>query len=521
MFRLTIFGFVAAGLSASFGAATAQDELTFVRKEMTFNAPLTSAGEALRILNPQTDTLIVRTRDDEANHAFQLISATDLVTTTPQISKTVAVPKNAIFYALGEMPEGETETLLIFTEKGISAYNPDRNIFETLIEAKSIFRQGTDLRFQRSGFAQDLNNDDRFDLLVQDFDGLKVLLQRADGSFTEPTLIPVEPELRLTGTFSNDNISDTAFSAPAARTPTFNIFPSYIADSNGDGKSDITFLVGRALKVFEQLSPDKFSTTPVIVALPFDVRGNTWRDEVLSTEQNTDQSNFSETTVYRVTDMDGDETLDVITVNNQASGLLDRTQVFNTYFGRLENGEITYADQPDQTFELDGIGGAGFRDVNDDGRKDVVITSTAISIGKIISFLVNRKITTRTKFYIDNGAGKFEENKGFQRSRTFKINLSSGQTSNPPFDYADFNGDGTIDLMEADSKGSMVFLLGGKKEDFSRKIGEITETFPNEGQLVVAEDINNDKKADIIVRYNQFGLDGDDTKTKLILYLSE
>lgn len=520
MSRFAVLGLVTISLCAGFSAA-ADDELSFIRKEMRFNAPLTSAGEALRIFDAQTDTLIVRTRDEDANHAFQLISNDDLASDSPQVTKTVAVPKNAIFYTLGEMPDGETEKLLIFTEKGISAYNPASNTFDILSEERSIFRQGTDLRFQRSGFAQDLNNDDRFDLLVQDFDGLKIMLQRADGSFTDPTLIPIEPELRLTGEFSNDNISDTAFSAPAARTPTFNIFPSYIADSNGDGKSDITFLVGRELKVFEQLSADQFSTTPITVQLPFDVRGNTWRDEVLSQEQNTDQSDFSETTVYRVTDMDGDETLDIITVNNQASGLLDRNQIFHTYFGRLENGELTYGTEPDQTFELDGVGGAGFRDVNDDGRKDVVITSTAISIGKLISLLINRKVTTRTRFHIDDGAGTFVENKDYRRSRTFKINLSNGQTSNPPFDYADFNGDDAVDLMEADSKGRMVFLAGGEGQDFTSRMGEITETFPNEGWLVTAEDINNDSKADIIVRYNQFGLDGDETPEKLVLYISQ
>lgn len=521
MLRCFRFGPIAVVLFVMPAISASADELSFVRKEIILQEPLTSAGETLRIFNPQSDTLIVRTRDEDARHAFHLFAADALAQTPPQATARVDVPKNAIFYALGEMPEGLAETLLIFTETGISAYHPPSNSFISLVETRSIFRQGTDLRFQRSGFAQDLNDDDRFDLLVQDFDGLKIFLQRADGTFSPPTLIPAEPELRLTGAFSNDNISDTAFSAPAARTPTFNIFPSYIADSNGDGKSDITFLIGRDLHVFSQDSTGQFSTRPVISPLPFDVRGNTWRDEILSAEQNTDQSNFSETTVYRVLDMNGDGLLDIITVNNKASGLLDRDQDFSIYFGSIENNQLSYQAQTNQTLNLGGIGGAGFRDVNNDGRKDFVSTSVSISVGKIISFLVNRKITSTTRIYLDDGTGHFEESRAFRRSRTFKIDLSRGQASNPPFDYADFNGDGALDLMATNSKGQMEFLAGGANESFEREIGQIDDFFPEDGSTVATEDINGDGKADITIRYNQFGLDGEGTERKLVLYLSQ
>lgn len=510
-------------LSAA-GFALAQDNetgLSFARKAISFDHPLAGAGEALRVFGTDTDALIVRTRNNEANHYIHLFSAQSLLSDQPEPTQTVSVPKNAIFYTLGEMPDGTQEKLLIFTEKGISAYNPQTNAFAPLVNTRSLFRQGTDLRFQRSGFAQDINDDQRFDLLVQDFDGLNIFLQRPDGSFSEPLLIPVEPELRLTGAFSNDNISDTEFSAPAARTPTFKIFPSYIADATGDEKSDLIFLVGRELKIFKQISPYRFSTEPSTISFPFKVRGNTWRDEILSAEQNTDQSSFDETTVYRVLDMNADGALDVVTVSNQASGLLDRNQVFHIYFGTITGEKLSYRSAPDQVFDFGGIGGVGFRDVNNDTHKDFVVTSTALNIGKIISFLINRKITTRTRYYLDDGSGTFTEAKAFRRNRTFKLDLSKGQTLAPPFDYADFDGDGALDLMETSSNGRMQFLAGGASDTFDRKLGEIRDDFPNEGWLVSTQDINNDGKADIVVRYNQFGLDGIETSNRLVLHLSE
>ena len=502
-------------------AIAAEDDLVFDRKMLKFEHPVVGAGEALRVFGPDEDALIVRTRDSEANHQIHLFSQSALASDAPQASKTVAVPKNAIFYTLGAMPDGEVEKLLIFTEKGVSAYDPASNAFAALVETRSLFRQGTDLRFQRSGFARDINDDDRFDLLIQDFDGLKVFLQRPDGTFTPPTLIPVEPELRLTGSYSNDNISDTALSLPAARTPTFRIFPSYIADATGDGKSDLTFLVGRELKIFARTSDYEFSTTPLTTDFLFEVRGNTWRDEILSAEKNTDQRNFKEVTIYRVLDMNGDDTLDVITVNNEASGLLDREQEFRVHYGRVENGKVAYSETPDQVLDFGGIGGAGFRDVNDDGRKDFVVTSTKISLGRIISFLLNRRLTVQTKTYLDDGEGHFAEDKDYRGSRSIKIDLGTGVTTNPPWGYADFNGDGALDLMRTSSKGRMKLMLGGKNEPFEQEMAEIRDDFPSEGALVVTEDINGDSKVDIIIPFSPLGFDGEEKKTEVVLHLSQ
>ena len=502
-------------------AVATEDDLSFERKSIQFDAPLAAAGEALRIFDPDSDTLIALTRDESANHKLHLFSATSLESSTPTATKNIDVPKNAIFYALGEMPEGERETLLIFTEKGVSAYDPDTNQFTSLVETRSLFRQGTDLRFQRAGFARDVNDDGRFDLLVQDFDGLKIFYQRANGSFSEAVVIPVEPELRLTGVYSNDNISDTALTAPVTRTPTFNIFPSYVSDATGNGKSDISFLVGRELKIFAQTASGTHSTDPQISPFPFEVRGNSWRDEVLSQEQNTDQSKFREVTIYRILDLNSDGALDVVTVENLASGALDRDQVFNVYSGRYRSGKLVFGEASDAKIELNGVGGAGFRDVNNDGLSDVVTTSANISIGKIISFLINRRISMRTSFHMNEGDEGFDEDRDYRRTRSINIDLSKGQTLSPPFDYADFDGDGALDLMEADSRGRLKLLAGGANENFTRELAELRDTFPNEGWLVATEDINNDNKADLIVRYNQFGLDGDELKNRLVIHLSQ
>ena len=244
------------------------DEVTFSSKAISFQDPVWGAGDTIRLLDPAEETLIVRTRDAAANHTLHLFDPDALNRQAPVPTQSVDVPKSAIFFGLGEMPAGEREALLIFTHEGILAYQPATNAFELLIETRSLFRQGTDLRFQRSGFARDLNDDDRYDLLVQGFDGLKVFYQQADGSFSAPRSRPDRAGNAPNGHILHDNVSDTAFTEPLARTPTFRIFPSYIADGTGDGRSDLAFQIGRQLVIFTQKPDGTLSTEPVYAPFP-------------------------------------------------------------------------------------------------------------------------------------------------------------------------------------------------------------------------------------------------------------
>jgi len=528
LFNVNISCMVAGGMffSSSFISAYGQEatqSLSFIKAELNFENPVVGPSGVLRVLKSDSDSLIVHTRDDASRNIIHLYNRTGLSEGQNNPDHSISIPRNAIFYSHGEMPDGVQEKFLILTEKGVDQYDPVAQKFITVVESPSIFRQGVDFLFARSGFAQDLNDDERFDLLIPDFDGMRVFMQNASGGFAEPFVLPVQPEMRLTRAFSNDNVSDTEFSIPAARTPTFKVFPSYVFDATGDQKSDIVFIVGRQFHIFEQQggSETSFALQPKIVEFAFQARGNRWQDDILAGERNVDQSNFSDTTLYRLVDLDEDDIMDVVTVTNKATGLLDRAQDFFVYYGSTQNGLIHYNAEPDYTYSLEGVGGVGFRDVNNDGRRDFVVTTVKLSLGKIISFLVSRKVKTSIKVFLNSEDGKFIEEKSFRRNVSIGVNLSRGQTENPPIEYSDFDGDGALDLLIGD-RGKDVDILSYKSgEGFDEKIANLAAQFPTEGYLLDAYDVNEDEKSDVVIRYSRFGLDGEAAKRKMVLFLSK
>jgi len=273
--------------------------------------------------------------------------------------------------------------------------------------------------------------------------------------------------------------------------------------------------------VFAQTKSGSFATEGKTVDFAFEARGNRWLDDIQAQERNADQSKFKDVTIYRIIDLDNDGVTDVITVSNEASGLFDRRQSFQVYRGRINNELISWPAVADHQFSVEGVGGVGFRDVNNDGRRDLVATSVKISLGKIIAFLVNRSVKTKTQVQVDNGAGAYIEDDDYRRTYSIGIDLSRGITKNPPLDYEDFNGDDALDLMIGDGKDKLTIYKGGKDDPFKTRLATLETPLPSEGYLVEALDLNGDKAADIVIRYSRLGFDGEEARHKLVIFVSE
>ena len=517
--RLLPFLMLAAAAFALTPARAQDAGAPFRKVEITLSAPVFEHVAAMRM--GAAASLVVHVRGEDRRHAFEVFDAAQLATPGPTPALRIDVPRNALFFSIGEQTDDADDDLLILTETGVHRYDRARGAFQPLVETRSIFRQGVDFRFVRSGFARDLNGDERYDLIVPDFDGTRVFIQSADGTFSDPVLLPVEPEMRMTGRFSNDNISDTELAPPAPTTPAFFVFPLYLFDATGDGRQDIVYNIGIEMRTFAQTATGSFETTAQTARFPFDVRGNRWIDQLAADERNVDQSRFRDITVYRILDLDDDDIAEVITVENKANGVFDREQDFAIYKGRVVNGQLGYGAAPDFTYALEGVGGVGFRDLDNDGRLDLAVTSLKLNIGKVISMLVTRRLKTQTRIFLNHADDSFRDQSDFERATLVGIDLSRGITNNPTLAYADFSGDGLIDLLGADGEDTLILLKTTDAALFDEKIAELKTTLPADGALVHALDINDDERADIAVRYSRLGLDGEDARARLVLFLSQ
>ncbi len=514
-------GLTLANINAPNLHAQTEQGVTYDQRTLTLSDPVMSAPVVMRFSDGEADALMVRTRDEDGHHQLHAFSQASLAGPSPKASHKVNMPHNGVLYAHGEMPDGERERLLVLTDEGVRIYNLSTNQFDMLVETGSIYRQGTDIRLALGDFAADLNDDGRFDLTIPNFDGIHTWIQNPDGSFAGPTLLPVQPEMRLTGNFSNEDVSDTSFGVSRARTPSFRVFPHYVFDATGDGKPDLVFRIGKALEVFAMGPTGSFSTNAQTVNLPFEMRGNRWIDDIRADEENADQSNFRDVSLYRIVDLDDDGIQDIVTVLNKANGLFDREQDFRIYKGSVTGGLISYKAAPDHTLLMKGVGGLGLRDINNDGRKDLVVASTKLSLTKVVGFLINKTMKMRTTVQLDNGAGGYVKNENYNRSHSIGIDLSKGLTRNPPLVYADFDGDDAIDLLLGKNGEELQLLRGDKNAPFENLLTTIKADLPSEGQLVSSLEINDDGRADIVLRYSRFGYDGEEAKKKLIVFLSQ
>lgn len=475
--------------------------------DLKTGTPVTNVVANINLFSPSTQSLLVAGKTPQSRHIFNAYPATQ-VEKKPTNKAPIVVPRNALFFDIGESPDGDLDALLLFTETGVLRYSPAASSFEPLVSAQSIFRRGSDVRFTRRDFAKDLNGDERFDIIIPEFDFYRVFLQQPDGSFPTETRIemPVEQRFSLFG--GNDGESGT-------QRPIYSEFPHYVFDINKDERPDLIFHRGKEFLVFAG-TPDGFAPTPQKAALPSTIRGNRWEDDVRASEENFDQSKFLDTVLDAFEDINGDDIPDIVSETNRASGVFNRTSTYAVHYGRISNGLLSFSNKPNSEIAVDGIAANYWlADVDDDGRKDFIVAAFKMNLRKIVSALVTGATSMQLQFHVNKIDG-FSYDKKLERKLAVDLDLSKGTAATPVVQFADINGDGANDLVLAD-KDSVVEVFEGGKTPFKKTLASIKTDLPDDGNLVRARDVDNDGRSDIVVRFNRFATDGEANRDRVTI----
>jgi hypothetical protein len=202
-----------------------------------------------------------------------------------------------------------------------------------------------------------------------------------------------------------------------------------------------------------------------------------------------------------VTDLNGDGYADAVVTKQTNKGLSNFRGVINLFWGRPDG----YPAVPDQVIISEGTASSHtyIRDVNGDGRQDLILPSIKISITAIIRWLITRNIPIAFNIFLLGADGRFPEQPDFTKEVKIKIDWS-GESDTQAMDLdGDYNGDKRKYFVFATDEDVLSVYLGidGDDELFSRKpVAEVTaDAF---GELS-SPDLNNDGYSDMIIYYPQ------------------
>lgn len=394
----------------------------------------------------------------------------------------------AVLLDVGDV-EGDTKTEICYlTCSGVHYYPINGNRFITesrkLIDCEGLTVFPSKRSIPLINFVRDWNDDGDEEVGVFRFGGLSIFAPDSSGEFRCENRISIELKTSMSARGVMDDMEQTlglraSFSFPETR----------LIDYNGDGLEDLIATRSDRVIVYLQDSLRSFTSEPVADVM-FDVR--TQKEKI-------DDSAFAVTVVK---DLDNDGFADAIVTKQSAKGLSNFRCAINIYYGGPEG----YANKPDQVIISEGSASERtiVRDVNGDGRLDMILPSIKISIRSIIRFLLTKSIPINFNIFLLHEDGRYSDRPDFSKAVKFKIDFSGDTDTQAISLSGDFNGDKRKDFVFGTREDELSIYMGtsdGKNHLFSRK-PVIKLDVPAFGVLHSC-DLNGDGFSDMIMSYPQ------------------
>ena len=338
-------------------------------------------------------------------------------------------------------------------------------------------------------FIQDINQDGLDDIVLSDFEQMNVWLASKDEQGLSYQTLPISAQVEL-----------------IRSSVTFKPTTLFFADFNLDERQDIAWISKGQVNYLSQTEQGKFSTELQSVALTESIEGKNWWQIRGADGESLDQSNLVHRSVERVQDINGDGLTDIIVRFTQSSGVLDRVNIQEFYFGYVnQQGQLAYPEEANTTIQAEGTStGMKIVDVNNDGKFEVLLSSFELSVSNIIGALMSGGIDQNVQVFTLTEDDIFDEDPLIDKEVELSFSLTSGKSGEPIVLLTDVNGDGSQDLVLSSGEKRLRIYLGQKSSRvFSRKASKHKLLLPKNGALFQHHDINNDSKEDFIMRYGR------------------
>jgi hypothetical protein len=145
----------------------------------------------------------------------------------------------------------------------------------------------------------------------------------------------------------------------------------------------------------------------------------------------------------------------------------------------------------------------GLRDLDGDGRRDLVAMDIELKLRRLMSAMVTGKVTLPLDFRVwcQGADGSFRAVSGLDLSGEFKVDLGRMQLRGMPSFGGDFDGDGRIDFVQLGRGRDVTIHRGGAGCTFPARPDLVVRMrrAPDHLELVRVRDLDGDGRADLMV----------------------
>ena len=356
-------------------------------------------------------------------------------------------------------------------------------------DVNSIFLLNEAGYLEEQNFIQDLNQDGKDDIVLPDFEHVNLWLSSPNNSAHFYQRLAINPQIML----ERGGVKYTPTSL-------------FIADYTLDQRQDIAWVSQGILHYFSQNEAGFFSAQANQIALADGIYGIHWWNIREADGENLDQSHLIHRATEDIQDINGDGLADIIVRFTQSSGVLDRANDYEFYFGYLDKQKnLAWPKTANTVIKAEGtLTGLKVVDVNADKKLEVLLSSFELSVSNIIGALLSGDIDQNVLIFALNDHNRYEKEALISKEVALSFSLTSGKSGQPIVLLSDVDGDGLQDLVLSSETDQLAIYLGNKSSRlFNRKASMHRVLLPKNGELLTPQDVNHDGKIDFIIRYGR------------------
>jgi hypothetical protein len=428
--------------------------------------------------------ILVAGRDDKHAQHLAIYSLDAIRETGTEPLRTLNPGPSLIAYDVGRL--SDNDVLLFIAPGRVLQYSLADDDFVEVLKIRTIYGQPRSGDIVPIDFFRDINDDGLDDLVVPDTAGYRIRLQRPDGSLGDESLL--EQSSRM-------SVRDGVVS--------FESRPLFSGDMNFNGLPDLGVWRGNALLVYPQLPGYRYQEEPSVVQLGLGLLSEAELRVLEAGAGSVDQRGLEQKRIVSIEDRNGDQTPDILVESTLSAGVFDKRSNLSLHLGRRDGDSLVYREAEDALLTSEGLQyGMVTTDIDGDGLQDQIVRSVRLSLSRVIRALLSGNVSLQLSFFRMTPDGGYGEEPNYLTRTNVEFSMASGHIDIPAVAVADFDGDGLKDLVIQTRADELSLSLGIAGESlFADDSTAITADLPRNGDLVMAEDVDNDGRSDLIMRY--------------------